>query len=234
LLPQVVHENLAAIAQDSSRFVVQFDIPISASTPHIYVSALPFSPPDCFVAKQYQTQFSNSLSVHSGGDQHWPALLNIFRGHTGFVCSVAFSSDGKHVVSGSYDHTIRVWDARIGELVAGPFEGHTKSVRSIAISPDGKRVASGSADCTIRMWDIETGDLAADPFKGHTDKLWSVAFSPDGKRVVSGSADYTIRIWDAGTGENIAGPFEVDEGHRNSVMSVAFSIDGMRVVSSGS
>jgi WD40 repeat protein len=48
-----------------------------------------------------------------------------FEGHTGSVWSVAFSSDGKQIVSGSDDKSIRVWDAETGEMLSGPFEGHT-------------------------------------------------------------------------------------------------------------
>jgi WD40 repeat protein len=224
----VSDENLAAFAQDTSRFVVRFDIPILASTPHIYVSALPFSPPQCFIARQYQSQFSNIISVLSGGDQNWPPLLNIFRGHTHAVLSVDFSPDGKRVVSGSYDHTIRIWDARTGELVAGPFIGHTNHVRSVAFSANGKHVISGSFDRTIRIWDAGTGELVAGPFEGHTKAVSSVAFAPDGKCVVSGSFDCTIRIWDAGTGELVARPVEC----LTAVSSVSFSPDGKFVVSS--
>jgi WD40 repeat protein len=122
------------------------------------------------------------------------------------VWSVAFSPDGKRVVSGSSDCTVRIWDAGTGKLVAGPFEGHTNFVWSVAFSPDGQRVVSGSHDHTVRIWDAETGTLVAGPFEGHTDKVWSVAFSPDGLRVVSGSSDRTIRTWDAGTGQTVAGP----------------------------
>ena len=228
LFSQVFDEKLAAYAQDSSRFVVSFHTPISTSTPHIYVSALPFSPPDCFIAKQYRSQFPNTLSVVSGGDQNWPAVLNIFRGHTDGVSSVAFSPNGRRVVSGSRDCTIRIWDTGTGELIAGPFEGHTYAVWAVAFSPDGTRVVSGSEDHTIRMWDTKAGELVAGPFEGHTYAVLSVAFSPDGRRVVSGSRDRTIRIWDAGTGELVAGPFE---GHIFAVLSVAFSPDGTRVVS---
>jgi WD40 repeat protein len=216
------------LAQDANRFVVKFDIPISASTPHIYISALPFSPADCFVAKQYRSQFSNSLSVLSGGDQNWPPLLNIFRGHTDSVYSVAFSADGKHVVSGSSDDTIRIWDAGTGELMAGPIEGHSDSVCSIAVSPDGQHVVSGSDDRTICTWDAETGQLVGRPFEGHRGYVESIALSPCGGMVVSGSDDRTVRIWDMGTGALVAAPLE---GHTGCVQCVAFSPNAKRVVS---
>jgi WD40 repeat protein len=129
----------------------------------------------------------------------------------------------------AHDKTIRVWDARTGDTVAGPFEGHTDSVSSVAFSPDGMCIVSGSFDKTIRVWDACTGDTVAGPFEGHTDLVWSAAFSPDGTRIVSGSKDKTIRVWDARTGDTVVGPFE---GHIGQVRSVAFSPDGTRIVSS--
>jgi WD40 repeat protein len=144
------------------------------------------------------------------------------------VLSVAFSPDGTRIVSGCGDETIRVWDARTGDTVAGPFKGHTNWVRSVAFSPDDTRIVSGSDDHTIRVWDARTGDTVAEPFKGHTGFVCSIAFSPDGMRIVSGSYDHTIRVWDARTGDTVAGPFK---GHTDSVASVAFSPDGTRIVS---
>jgi WD40 repeat protein len=67
-----------------------------------------------------------------------------FEGHTDNIKSVAFSPDGKYVVSGSFDMTISVWDAEQGNIVSGPFEGHTDRVNSVAFSHDGKHIISGS------------------------------------------------------------------------------------------
>jgi WD40 repeat protein len=94
-----------------------------------------------------------------------------FEGHTDRVSSVAFSPDGKYVVSGSLDKTIRVWDAEKGNTVSGPFEGHTDRVSSVAFSPDGKYVVSGSLDKTIRIWDAEKGNAVSGPFDGHTSSI---------------------------------------------------------------
>src|SRR5580698_1225025 len=98
---------------------------------------------------------------------------------TDSVSSVAFSPDGQHIVSGSQDRTIRVWNAMTGETVAGPFTGHTDSVRSVAFSPDGQHIVSGSSDHTIRVWNVTTGETSAGPFLGHKNSVMSVAFSPD-------------------------------------------------------
>jgi WD40 repeat protein len=100
-------------------------------------------------------------------------------------------------VSGSWDNTIRLWDAETGDAIGEPLEGHSRSVYSVAFSPDGSRIVSGSWDKTIRLWDAETGDAIGEPLEGHSRSVNSVAFSPDGSRIVSGSWDNTIRLWDA-------------------------------------
>jgi WD40 repeat protein len=78
-------------------------------------------------------------------------------GHTSLVSSVAFSPDGAHIVSGSNDKTIRVWDAMTGHAIMEPIQAHTKSVSSVVFSPDGLHIASGSFDHTIRVWDVSMG-----------------------------------------------------------------------------
>ena len=82
------------------------------------------------------------------------AVGDPLEGHTNWVTSVAFSPDGKRIVSGSDDSTIRVWDLATHAAVGDPLEGHTTSVNSVAFSPDGKRIVSGSRDNTIRVWDV--------------------------------------------------------------------------------
>ena len=72
-------------------------------------------------------------------------------GHRDSVETVAFSPDGKQVVSGSLDKTVRIWDAETGQTITGPFEGHTDGVMSVAFSPDGKQVVSGSKDKTVKI-----------------------------------------------------------------------------------
>src|ERR1700736_1239626 len=75
-------------------------------------------------------------------------LAATLKGHTESVYSTAFTPDGKYVVTGSFDKTIKVWDAATGKefkTFAGP-NGHTALVLSVAVSPDGTLVASGSTD----------------------------------------------------------------------------------------
>lgn len=80
--------------------------------------------------------------------------LQTLEGHTSLVTFVSYSPDGKYIASGSWDKTIKIWDAESGKCVK-TLEGHTKGVRSIAFSPDGKHIFSGSNDNTIKIWEIE-------------------------------------------------------------------------------
>ena len=149
----------------------------------------------------------------------------VLLGHTSWVSSVAFSPDGRRIVSGSTDNTLKVWDAATGQETL-TLKGHTSWVMSVAFSPDGRRIVSGSDDKTLKVWDAATGQETL-TLKGHTEAVWSVAFSPDGRRIVSGGADKTMKVWDAATGQETL----TLKGHTGKVMSVAFSPDGRRIVS---
>src|ERR1700674_3274002 len=174
---------------------------IAKSAPHIYLSALPFAPTRSLVFTQYSTSFPRIIHMERGQLSHWPSIEMVISNFGAEVLSVAFSSDGQHIVSGSDDGSIRVWNAKTGETAAGPFTGHTGWVRSVEFSPDGQHIVSGSNDRSIRVWNAKTGETAAGPFTGHTGHVRSVAFSPDGQNIVSGSDDRLIRVWNAKTGE---------------------------------
>jgi WD40 repeat protein len=168
--------------------------------------------------------FSTELEGKLAGAALSTYWLRVLRGHTGPVSTVAFSRDGKRVVTASGDNTARLWDAESGKEIA-VLKGHTSLLWSAAFSPDGKRVVTASDDATARLWDVESGSEIA-VLKGHTSLLRSAAFSPDGKRVVTASDDYTARLWDA---KGLEEP-TVLKGHERAVASAAFSPDGKRVV----
>ncbi|KAK6967101.1 WD40-repeat-containing domain protein, partial [Favolaschia claudopus] len=212
--------------QDGQKFASVFAPAIAQSAPHIYISALPLTPKHSLIREQFLPLFPNLL-------QHtvplaWTRLEKIIQGHSQLVTSVAFSLDGKQIVSGSDDMTVRIWDAATGAALGTPLEGHSDVVRSIAFSPDGKHIVSGSHDKTLLLWEAATGAIVGTPLEGHSNRVSSVAFSPDGKHIVSGSGDRTVRVWDAATGCAVGTPLE---GHSNTVTSVAFSSDGKHIVS---
>jgi WD40 repeat protein len=212
---------------DVQRFIQIFGGMILHSTPHLYVSALPFTPANSPLSKNLSARFPNILRVASGRDMNWPAVQTVLRGHTNSVKSVSFSPDGIRIVTGSWDKTVRLWDAATGQPVGEPLRGHTRPVKSVSFSPDGTRIVSGSEDKTVRLWDAATGEPVGEPLRGHTSSVNSVSFSPDGTRIVTGSRDSTIRLWDAATGQPVGEPLW---GHTDSVMSVSFSPDGTRIV----
>ncbi|KZT50333.1 WD40 repeat-like protein, partial [Calocera cornea HHB12733] len=221
--------DVTQVARDGIKFVQILARPMMDSAAHVYISALAWAPPNSSIVQRYGSQFPFIPRVCSGGMSAWPSA-QVLRGHLGAVESVAFSPDGTRITSGSYDETVRVWDAVTGQPVGDPLVGHKGSVTSVAFSPDGSRIASGSWDKTVRVWDAVMGQAVGNPLIGHDGWVSSVAFSPDGSRIASGSDDRTVRVWDAVTGQPVGDPLV---GHKGSagVTSVAFSPHGSHIVS---
>jgi WD40 repeat protein len=173
-----------------------YQIPIGLSALHVYHSGV-VSMPECALRSQAQGTYSTALLI-SERDHAWQTENMILEGHTDGVESVAFSPDGSRIVSGSNDHTVRVWDAVLGATLH-TLEGHTDRVTSVTFSLDGSRIVSGSNDHTVRVWDAVSGAILH-TLEGHIDCVTSVDFSLDGLCIVSESDDHTARIWDAETG----------------------------------
>jgi WD40 repeat protein len=147
--------------------------------------------------------------------------------HISGISSVAFSPDGKTLVSGSDDGTIILWDMEMRQPIGKPLQGHTDQVSNVAFSPNGKILVSGSWDSII-LWNIET--RYQQPLGEGIVGASSIAFSPDGKTLALGTYDNTITLWNMETKQPISQPLT---GHADQISSIAFSPDG-KVLASGS
>ena len=140
-----------------------FLVPIQDSVPHIYISALAFAPARSILSTEGLRSHRNTLQVTRGVEEMYHGLPESLRGHEEWVSAVAFSPDGLRIVSGSNDHTIRLWNAETGQPIGEPLRGHNSLVNAVAFFPDGSRIVSGSGDYTIRLWDAETGQPMGEP-----------------------------------------------------------------------
>ena len=110
-------------------------------------------------------------------------------GHAGSVNAVAYSPDGRRIVSGGNDHTIRVWDAKSGKLLQR-LEGHTNYVLSVAYSPDGQRIVSGSDDGGTKIWKPKNGQLII-TLLGLKDGEW-IIYTPGNYYMASPNGDQYV------------------------------------------
>jgi WD40 repeat protein len=111
--------------------------------------------------------------------------------------AVAIAPNGKSLVTGSWDRSLKLWDLGSGKVVR-EMAGHTASVQNAVFSPDGRILASSDAEGTVRLWKAETGESITE-LKAHSDRCFGLAFSPDGKHRATAAWDRLVKIWDVET-----------------------------------
>jgi WD40 repeat protein len=120
-------------------------------------------------------------------------ILRTLEGHKSSIQSLAFSSDGTHLASGSNDRTSRIWNVASGRCER-VLEGHENIVDGVAFAPGSQRLATASTDKTGRIWSLANGRCEA-VLRGHEKEVRCVAWRPDGKVVATGGLDGNIRQW---------------------------------------
>ena len=143
----------------------------------------------------------------------------------GRVNGIAWSPDGRFLVTVGSDSQVRVWDARSGRY-RWTFSRHVGSVESVAFAPRGDRIVTTGVDRTAIVWDIPSRTTVA-VLQGDPQPLESAAFSPDGKWVVTGDSGGVVRVWDVRAHKMLA----AIPAHAGPVNAVSFSPDGKRILS---
>src|SRR5882757_298767 len=123
--------------QDVCRFIITFHTPISISTPHTYISTAPFLPSQSPLSGILSQWLTKTIKMRRGKLLSRPTPPLQWIGHSGAVMCISCSPDGYHIVTGSIDKTIRIWDVEAGTTIGNPLRGHTDAVFSVASSPDG-------------------------------------------------------------------------------------------------
>ncbi len=138
-------------------------------------------------------------SRYTDGKSSKPNLI-VQTGHKGRIWTVDVSANGKIIVSGGQDKTVRLWEFETGHLIR-ILEGTVGEVTSVVISPNGKFVASAGWEEPLRIWDAETG-IQLRSIAVHTQQISKLKFIDDGN-VIAGNDRDTVRLWDVAAGVEI-------------------------------
>ena len=129
-----------------------------------------------------------------------PPIKSSIGGGNPPVTTVAYSNDGKFLISGGAEGTVRIWDASTNAEVRA-LRGHTGWVTSAAFSPDGRSAVSCAVDKAVRLFELPKSDGVA---AGHSAMARCIAVSRDGKFAATGSDDKTVKVWNLSNGREVA------------------------------
>jgi guanine nucleotide-binding protein subunit beta-2-like 1 protein len=156
--------------------------------------------------------------------------MRAMKGHSHFVNDVVLSTDGQFALSGSWDHTLRLWDLSTGETTRR-FVGHTKDVMSVAFSADNRQIVSGSRDKTIKLWNTLGVCKYTIQEDGHSEWVSCVRFSPNTSNpiIVSCGWDRMVKVWNLTNCKLKTNHY----GHQGYLNCVTVSPDGSLCASGG-
>jgi len=213
-LPAAVAENRAAgqYAQDVILTEIQSFIGHKAPVSRVLFSA---------------TDESIWTASHDMKVRQWKRdgdVLKEFTGHNGWIWALAVSNDGRSMLAGGENATLKLWDVAANSSRFLP--GHSNVVTGVQFFDNDTRAISTSWDMTVRLWDLQTQQCTK-VLTGHSAPVWDVAVTPDNSRAVTCGADRTIRVWDLVKQE----PLRTIHGHNGLISFVDVSRDGKRIVS---
>jgi WD40 repeat protein len=173
-----------------------------------------------------QVPLDSNFAIDRQSSEAWNCVRS-FSGHVANVTCLAFSPDGKYIVSCSDDTTVRLWDLKEGKEIWS-FTRNIDKINHVVFSSDGRLIASAGEDGRICLIGLQ-GDLFLD-INGHGGSILSVSFSPNGKFIASAGSNGIVRIWDM-YGRNIR---SVSLGENIRANTISFDCKGKKIICGGS
>jgi WD40 repeat protein len=170
-----------------------------------------------------------------GDEKGWVTFVDVsslkisarFRAHEQVLDQLAYSADGKILVTAGESGILKVWNSR-GELQSTFRDQRPDTTQQVAISPDGKLIAAAGNNRLITIWSLQD-DREIAVLSGHSNSILTIAFSPDGGSITSGSLDGTVRLWNLATHQEIY-TLAAEVG---TIQALAISSDGRELVAGG-
>lgn len=194
-------------------------VPIDDMRRGIFPSTNFRSPNGVFTVRKSMKTFCGQAELVSG-DGKSKVDLN----HEEVSC-VAFDSRSEYLLTGSLNHTGKIWRTKDGQLISDLI-GHSDSVVSGCFTTDGQHVLTGGNDGTLRIWNRDTGEIES-VLQGHSKPVKKLAFNADPQRIASTDDSGTLILWDATTRK----PICTLKAHSAAIVSLAFSSDGRNLLS---
>jgi WD40 repeat protein len=154
--------------------------------------------------------------------------VTVLEGHTSIINGIAFSRDGKRILSGGLDKTYRLWDAESGKELKKEWV-HQDGVFAVAFLADDKHAVTACIGGQVWVWKLSDEVRRTErTYHGGHGVVRGMAVSKDGKRIAMANWDHDTRILDVKSGDVM----HTLKGHKEAVTAVAFSPDGKRLVTS--
>ena len=140
------------------------------------------------------------------------------------ILMIAFTPDGRRLLSAGYSEAVRIWDLVSGEMTGQQILPE-QPLSCFQISPDGTRLASGSRSGVVRIWDAMAGQALSRPFE-HEGPVTGLTFTPDGRSLLTCSQDGTAQAWEIQHEKPRSPILKTDQPYS----SACFTRDGRHVV----